>query len=100
MFNSSFRPFRSRHPLARLLVGVTGLIAALILVALGLFALAALMIGGAVFLLLRALRRTSPARARTSGASSPPSLAPGVIEGEFTVVPGTTTRSAPASTTR
>lgn len=83
MFFHAFRIPKPRHPLARLLGGVLGLVAVLMLVALGLFAFAALAIGGALFLLVNALRaRPTPARAPTAGPAAPA----GVIEGEFTVV--------------
>ena len=86
MFQARFRAFRPRHPLLRLLAGVVGIVAAIALVTLGLFALVALAIGGAVFMLVKALR--APARAQTAGAARP--AAPGIIEGEFSVVPGAT----------
>lgn len=83
MFFHAFRIRRPRHPLARLLGGVLGLVAVLMLVALGLFAFAALAIGGVLFLLVNALRaRSAPAHTPAGGAAAPA----GVIEGEFTVV--------------
>jgi tetrahydromethanopterin S-methyltransferase subunit E len=102
MFHSSFRAFRLQHPLARLLVGIAGLVAAAILVALGLFALVALAIGGGIFVLVRALRSASSSRSRpgSSSAQAPSSAPPGVIEGEFTVVPGVPVRDAPAPSSR
>ncbi len=96
MFYSSFRVFRPRHPLARLLVGVLGLVAIALFVVLGMFALGALVVGGAVLMLINAFRNAQ----RPVGAPRPaPPTAPpiGVIEGEFTVVPsapGTHARDA------
>ena len=95
MFQTRFHAFRPRHPLARILVGVLGLVIAAMLVALGLFALIALAIGGAIFMLVRALRASSKPAAATP--SAPP---PGVIEGEFTVVPGAPSQDVPAATPR
>jgi len=80
MFRWNFRP-RSRHPLARLLSVVLGAIALVAVLAFGMFAAVALLIGGAFVLLMNALR-TPP---RAPGAV-PPAPPPGVIEGEFTVV--------------
>ncbi len=60
MIRWSFRP-RARHPLARLIAGVLGAAALLVLIAFGLFAAAALVVGGAVVLLVKALMRPSPA---------------------------------------
>ena len=96
MFHGSFRTglfrgLRSRHPLARLVVGVVGLLTLVLLVALGMFAFAALVIGGGLFLLVSALRRPHTLRAQANAAVNATSAPAGVIEGEFTVVP-----SAPA----
>jgi hypothetical protein len=92
MYLGSFRTFRPRHPLARIAMAVLGVIAVLVLVTLGLFAVAALAIGGGVFLLVSALRGTlrpaAPAQASPQQAQRARS---GVIEGEYTVV-----ESAPA----
>ena len=94
MFQARFRAFAPRHPLLRLLAGVVGLVAAIALVTLGLFALVALAVGGVVFMLVNALR--APARAQAAGAAKPGT--PGIIEGEFSVVPVTTTHTqAPGS---
>ena len=71
---------RARHPLSRLLAAVVGAVALLALLVFGLFAAAALVVGGAVFLLIKSLR-ASPAAPRTNPAPSPEN----VIEGEFTV---------------
>lgn len=81
-FYGPFRAFRPRHPVARFVAGVLGAIAVLLLIALGMFAIAALAIGGGLFLLINALR--SPQRPTATAQRTPP---PGVIEGEFTVVP-------------
>ena len=84
MFQARFRAFRPRHPLLRLLAGAIGLVAVIALVTLGLFALVALAIGGALFMLVNAVR--TPKRAPAAGADRP--ATPGIIEGEFSVVPG------------
>lgn len=72
---------RTRHPLTRLLTAVIGAAALVVLLAFGLVAAAALVVGGAIFVLIRALtapqQRPAPVR---------PAAADGVIEGEFTVV--------------
>ncbi|HEY6545851.1 MAG TPA: hypothetical protein VIZ64_13210 [Dokdonella sp.] len=89
MFHARFRSVRPRHPLARLLLGLVGVVVALVLVALGVFAVAALAIGGALLLAARSLRT------RAQGAESErPATVAGVIEGEFSVVdgPGTPAR--------
>jgi len=85
MFQPRFRLLRSRHPLVRLLTGLAGLLAVALVLALGLFALVALAIGGAAWLLVNAVRAsTRPAPASAGKAPAP--AAPGVIEGDFTVV--------------
>lgn len=89
MFHGAFHLFRPRrHPLARLISGVLGVLAVLTLVALGMFAAAALLIGGVLFLLVNALRGARPRAA--SATATPP---PGIIEGEFTVVDAARPRS-------
>ncbi len=99
MFHGSFRAYRLQHPLARLLVGVIGLVVAALLIAFSVFALIALAVGGAIFMVVRALRSASPASASpgsgTGTASAPAAPSPGVIEGEFTVVPASPSRHAP-----
>ena len=82
MFHARIRTFRPRHPLARLLVGVVGAAVALVLVAIGVFAVAALAVGGALLLLAKSLRRPQAASPSTPAAPA------GVIEGEFSVVSG------------
>ncbi|HEY0231970.1 MAG TPA: hypothetical protein VGC55_12025 [Dokdonella sp.] len=85
-FYGPFRAFRPRHPVARFVTGVLGAIAVLLLIALGMFTIAALAIGGGLFLLINALR--SPQRPAATGGAAPRGAPPaGVIEGEFTVVP-------------
>jgi len=84
MFQHGFRIVRSRHPLARLLVGLIGLVVFAMLLALGVFALAALVVGGGLFMLVRSLR---PSPVSATAAPQSPAPAPGVIEGEFRVVP-------------
>lgn len=85
-FYGPFRAFRPRHPVARFVAGVLGAIAVLLLIALGMFAIAALAIGGGLFLLINALRSPQRPTAAAGAAQRTPPL-PGVIEGEFTVVP-------------
>jgi hypothetical protein len=103
MFHGSFRAYRPQHPLARLLVGVIGLVIAALLIAFSVFALIALAIGGGIFMVLRAFRSASSASAHAAspaGAAAAPTPPPGIIEGEFTVVPGTPSRDAPAGSPR
>lgn len=86
MFHASFRTFRPRHPLARLLSGVLGLVAVALLVTLGLFAFVALVIGGVLFVLVNAFRSTRAPRPQSGAAPSRTPPPAGVIEGDFTVV--------------
>jgi len=86
-FYGPFRAFRPRHPIARFVVGLLGVVAVLLLIALGMFAIAALAIGSGLFLLINALRSPQRPTAANGSASRPPPPSPGVIEGEFTVVP-------------
>ncbi len=72
-----------RNPLARLVVGVLTVLAVAAVFALGVFALAALVVGGALLWLYRSVR--GPARATPAGAAAKPPP-PGIIDGEFTVV--------------
>jgi hypothetical protein len=88
MFRWTFRP-RTRHPLLRLLAAVVGAAALIVLLAFGLFAAVAIALGGAVVLLINALRN--------SRAASVPPASPtpdGVIEGEFKVVHETRRQAA------
>lgn len=84
-----FRRARSRHPLARILTGVLGLLAFAVLVALGMFAIAALVIGGGLFLLVNALRFGRPLQAAPASVHAGTAAPTGTIEGEFTVVSDT-----------
>ncbi len=91
MVSASFRLFRSRHPLARLALGLLGIVVVGAFLALSVFALAALLVGGAAFVLVGKLRRLFDpqrgARPRPAQASARPApVADGVIEGEYTVV--------------
>jgi hypothetical protein len=89
MFRWNFHS-RARHPLARLLGLVVGAAALLVLLTFGLFAAVALIVGGAVVVLVKSLR------APQGVAPAPPRpRADGVIEGEFTVVQPTPERHQP-----
>lgn len=85
MFHVAFRALRSKHPLARLVAGLLSLIAVLALLALGTFVLVALVVGGALLLIVNAFRSASRPRAAAAPPAAP-ATPPGVIEGEFTVV--------------
>lgn len=76
-------PFRPRNPLARLIGGILGILAVAGVLALGVFALAALVIGGGLLWLLTTLRH---AARKTTAPRSAPAPAPGIIDGEFTVI--------------
>ena len=91
MFRWSFHP-HTRHPLARLLAILIGAIALVAVLAFGLFAAVALIIGGSIVLLVNAMRQ--PRSATASPASPPPP--PGVIEGEFKVVHDSRAERQPA----
>ncbi|GAA0716840.1 hypothetical protein [Dokdonella soli] len=95
MFYGPFRAFRPRHPLARLLSGVLGIIAVLALIAVGMFALAALAIGGGLLLLVNAFRSARPPAASSNAQTAP--APPGVIEGEFTVIQGAASTRDPST---
>ena len=82
MFGFRFHS-RARHPLVRLLALVAGGAVLLVVLAFGFFAAVALAIGGAVFVLLNALRTPQRPAPRAPAAAPAP---PGVIEGEFKVV--------------
>jgi fatty acid desaturase len=88
MFRWNFHS-RARHPLARLLAAVVGAVALLVLLAFGVFAAAALIVGGAVVLLVKALR--APQATPTAERPAPD----GVIEGEFRVVHDASVRRQP-----
>ena len=79
---SNARHSRARHPLARLLALVVGAAVLLVVLAFGFFAAVALAIGGAVVVLLNALRTPQ----RSAHAAPPVQTPAGVIEGEFKVV--------------
>ena len=91
MFRWSFHP-RTRHPLARLLAILIGAVALVAVLAFGLFAAVALIIGGSIVVLVNAMRQ--PRAASASPASPPPP--PGVIEGEFKVVHDSRAERQPA----
>jgi len=76
-------PFRLRNPLARLIGGILGLLAVAGVLALGVFALAALVIGGGLFWLFNTLRHSAR---KPTAAPAAPAPAPGIIDGEFTVI--------------
>lgn len=99
MIHGLFRAARSRHPLARLAMGALGVIVVLLFVTVGVFALAALVIGGALLLLVNALRSTPRPRA-SAGAAAAPAAAPDVIEGEFKIVAATPTSRDPSTASR
>jgi hypothetical protein len=90
MFRWSFNP-RTRHPLVRLLAVVIGALALVAVLAFGLFAAVALIIGGSIVLLINSLR-TSQGSTSAGAAASPP----GVIEGEFKVVHDNRSERQPA----
>lgn len=73
-----------RHPLARLAAAVIGAIVLVAVLALGMFAFAALVVVGAAWLLVRSLWPARAVPVRPTHATPPD-----VIEGEFTVVEDT-----------
>ena len=76
-----------RHPFARLLIGVLGLILLAGVLALGFVALLAFAVIGAIVAVVRALSRANP----TASASRPAATRRNdVIEGEFVVLPDRT----------
>ncbi len=89
MIHGLFRAARSRHPLARLGLGVLGVIVVLLFVTVGVFALAVLVIGGALLVLVNAVRSTPRSRASAGVAPAAAPTPPDVIEGEFKVVSAT-----------
>jgi hypothetical protein len=82
MIRWRFHP-RTRNPLVRLLALVVGAAALVVVIAFGLFAAGALVVGGAIVLLVRALTRPSP---NVGAPRARPATAGGVIEGEFKVI--------------
>jgi threonine/homoserine/homoserine lactone efflux protein len=93
MFRWTFRS-RARHPLARLLGAVVAVAALVVVLAFGLFAVAAIAIGGAAVLIYNALRGTRRPSPASSGAPNPSRSNERVIEGEFKVVQGDGQRQA------
>jgi hypothetical protein len=87
MFRWNFHS-RARHPLARLLATVLGAVALVVVLTFGLVAAAALIVGGAVVVLIKALRAP---QVRPAARPTPD----GVIEGEFRVVHETSARRQP-----
>lgn len=74
-----------RSPLMRLVGALVGALMLLALIALGMFAFLALVIGGAVFMLVRSLRKPRvPATPETGARPKPVNM--DVIDGEFTVI--------------
>lgn len=85
MLQAHFLTFKPRNPLLRVLAGVLAILAIGAFLALGVFALGVLVIGGVLFMLVNALRGKTTAT--TAGAARKPvEPAPGIIEGEFSVV--------------
>ena len=83
-----------RSPLMRLIGAVVGALMLLALIALGMFAFLALVIGGAVFMLVRALRKPRvPASPASPAAAGPARM--DVIDGEFTVIEHRETSTSP-----
>lgn|SRR5690606_1669075 len=79
VFHTATRP---RNPLLRLIGSILGLLVVLGVLALGFFAFVALLAGGALWMLISALRGKS----HGARPKSPASADPGIIDGEFTVV--------------
>jgi hypothetical protein len=73
---------RTRNPLLRLVGSLLGLLAVLAVLALGMFAFAAFVIVGAVWLLIGSLR----GKTRRPPSAGSPVADKDVIDGEFTVV--------------
>jgi hypothetical protein len=92
MFYAALHSLRSRHPLARLAAVVLGIIVVIALLTIGVFVLAVLAVGGAVFALVRALRAPSMARPAQQSHNAPA----GIIDGEFTVVADSGARTRPS----
>lgn len=95
MIHGLFRAARSRHPLARLAIGILGVVAVVLFVTVGMFALAALLIVGALLVLVNALRSGPRSAASAGAASTSTAASPDVIEGEFKIVPTAPTQRAP-----
>ena len=73
---------RTRNPLLRLVGSLLGLLAVLGVLALGMFAFAAFVIVGSLWLLIGSLR----GKTRRPASAAAPAADNGVIDGEFTVV--------------
>lgn len=101
MIHGLLRAVRPRHPLARLAIGVLGVLVVALFVSIGLFALIALTIGGGLLLLVNTLRSTSPQRAsRSQPRASGVAGSPDIIEGEFKVVSATSAQRDPQTNSR
>ena len=76
---------RPRNPIARLIGWILGLFAVLGVLALGFFAFIAILVVGAVWMLVNTLRgnKRPPARPAPRAANTPEN---GIIDGEFIVV--------------
>ena len=85
MFYVSSGP-RLRHPLARLFGAILGIVVVLGVLALGLFAFAAVVVIGAIWMIINAFRKPRTAAPRAAAAADAPTASPGVIDGEFTVI--------------
>lgn len=81
MIHATRHWLKSRHPLARIAAAALALVVVCVLLVVGFAVFALLVVGGAAFMLVRALRTTYAARPATPRAN-----APGTIEGEFVVV--------------
>lgn len=79
VFRSAIRP---RNPLLRLLGGILGFLAVLAVLALGMFAFAALVVGGAIWFVVNQLRGTRPPAPGQAARSKDGD----VIDGEFSIV--------------
>jgi hypothetical protein len=83
MFYARFGP-SLRHPLARFVGGILGIVVVLGVLALGLFAFAAVVAIGAVWMVINMFRK--PRMPRPPASAEAPAASPGVIDGEFTVI--------------
>lgn len=75
-----------RNPLTRALTAVVGALALLALIAFGVFALAALVVGGMIFMVINALRGPKASRRTPDPFAARRQQDPNIIEGEFTVI--------------
>jgi|GEM_PF-4307993 len=85
MFHASRHWLKSRHPLARVAAAAIAVVVVAVLLVLGLAVFALLVVGGAAFMAVRALRRAHGGAA-AAPAPAAPAEATGTIEGEFVVV--------------